>query len=132
MVYVFLVLFLLSRILVGGYFLQNAWNHFKNVNSLTGYAHSKGIKHGKVAVIGSGILLLIGGAGILLGIAIPIAVLALILFLVPTTFIMHRYWKITDPTMRMMERVNFMKNLALLGGVIAFVFIATPWPFALL
>jgi putative oxidoreductase len=120
-------LFLLGRILLGGYFLMNAYNHFKNVESLTGYAQSKGVGQPKMAVLGTGVLLLVGGAGIVLGIFVAWAVLALVIFLAGVTFKMHQYWKITDPMQKMAEQVNFMKNLALLGAVIMLLAIPTPW-----
>jgi putative oxidoreductase len=120
-------LFLLGRVLLGGFFLLNAWNHFKNRNAMAGYATSKGQKHAMVAVVGSGVLLLIGGAGIVLGAFIKLSVLALALFLIPVSFKMHAYWKETDPMAKMGDRVQFQKNMALLGAVITLLFIPMPW-----
>jgi putative oxidoreductase len=122
-------LFYLARILFGGYFILNAFNHFKNVNSLVGYAQSQKVPNARLAVIGTGVLLLIGGLGILLWMFVPIAVLAITLFLIPVTFIMHPFWKIQDPMMRTMQYVNFTKNLALLGGALAFLFVGAYFVF---
>jgi hypothetical protein len=33
---------------------------------------------------------------------------------------MHAFWKVQDPTVKMGEMVNFMKNIALLGAVLIF------------
>jgi hypothetical protein len=33
---------------------------------------------------------------------------------------MHAFWKVQDPTAKMGEMVNFMKNIALLGAVLIF------------
>jgi putative oxidoreductase len=107
----------LGRILFGGYFLFNAMNHFSKLPAMTGYAQSKGIPAAKLAVAGGGILLAVGGTSILFNI-FPVAGLAsLALFLVPVTFVMHAFWKVQDPMARMGEKVNFTKNLALLGAV---------------
>ena len=54
-------LFLLGRVLLGGYFLINAYNHFKNHTSLTGYAQSKGVPMAGVAVYVTGAMLGLGG-----------------------------------------------------------------------
>lgn len=124
-------LFLLGRILLGGYFIKNAYNHFKNAGMLSGYAASKGVPMAKMAVMFTGLLLLIGGLGILLGDFIELAVGCLVLFLVGVTFQMHKYWTVQDPMQRMGEHVNFYKNLALLGAVLMLLAIPQPWEFAL-
>jgi putative oxidoreductase len=123
--------FLLGRILLGGYFLMNAYNHFKNIEMLSGYAGSKGVPSPRLAVQVTGVLLLLGGAGILLGVWIKWAVLFIVLFLASVTFKMHQYWTITDPMQRMGERVNFYKNLGLLGAVLMLLAIPEPWVMAL-
>lgn len=119
MIYIFYV----SRILFGGYFIYNAFNHLFNGKSMAAYAASKGVPMPKVAIFISGLLLLFGGAGILVGFYVPLAVAALILFLIPVTFMMHDFWKEKDPMMKMTQQIMFTKNLALLGGALAFLFI---------
>jgi putative oxidoreductase len=83
-----------------------------------GYAQMKGVPMAKGAVAFSGLLLLIGGASILFHFYPTYGMIALILFLVPVTFMMHAFWKIEDPMAKMHEMVNFMKNIALLGAVL--------------
>jgi len=122
---------LLSRFILGIYFIFNAFNHFRNLNSLTGWVQSKNVPVPKLMVILSGILLLIGGFSILLGAYIQIGVLALTLFFLPVTFVMHDFWREQDPQMKMMQMINFMKNLALWAAILALLFIPQPWPFSL-
>jgi putative oxidoreductase len=122
------ILFLLGRILFGGYFLMSAFNHFKNAGMLSGYAESKGVPAPKLSVLASGVLLLIGGLSVLFGLYPTIGALALVLFLVPVSFTMHAYWKVQDPQMKMVDRINFMKNLALLGAALLLLFVSQPWP----
>ncbi|OGI82564.1 DoxX family protein [Candidatus Nomurabacteria bacterium RIFCSPLOWO2_02_FULL_44_12] len=124
-------IFLLGRVLLGGYFIMNGYNHIKNLTMLTGYAQSKGVPMPKLAVFFTGLLLLLGGAGVLLGVYVECAVLFLSIFLVGVTFQMHQYWKVSDPMQRMGERVNFYKNLGLLGGVLMLLAIPTPWAMSL-
>src|SRR3982751_1117770 len=38
--------------------------------------------------------------------------------LVPTTYAGHPYWTIDDPEQRRLQRIMFMKNVGLLGGLI--------------
>src|SRR3990167_4866867 len=98
-------IFLLGRVLLGGYFIMNGYNHIKNLTMLTGYAQSKGVPMPKLAVFFTGLLLLLGGAGVLLGVYVEGAVLFLSIFLVGVTFQMNQYWKVSDPMQRMGERV---------------------------
>lgn len=119
-------LFLLSRVLFGGYFLMSGINHFRKHEALTQYATFKGVPMPKLAVFVSGFLIVVGGLGILLGVYIQWAVLALVLFLVPVSFKMHAYWSIADPNMQMAEMANFKKNMALLGASLAYLFIPMP------
>ncbi len=125
------LLFLLARILFGGFFIINGINHVLKSDTMVPYAASKGVPAPKYAVIASGILILAGGLGIVLGVYVEWAVALLVLFLLVVTFMMHNFWTIQEPQARMMDMVMFMKNIALLGAALAFLFIPTPWVFSL-
>jgi uncharacterized membrane protein YphA (DoxX/SURF4 family) len=124
-------LLLLSRLILGLYFIFNFLNHLKNLKILSQYAESKKVPYPKLSVVLSGLLLLIGGVSILLGIYIEIGVLALTLFFLPVSFMIHNFWTVQDPQQKMIEIINFMKNMAIWAGVIALLFIPKPWPFSL-
>lgn len=124
-------LLLLGRILFGGFFILSGINHFKNVTMMGGYARAKGTPAPEAAVLGTGALLLLGGLSILLGVYVQVGIVLLIIFLLGTTFQIHAYWKVTDPQARMGERVNFMKNLALLGALLMLLALPWPWPLSL-
>ncbi|MCX7854358.1 MAG: DoxX family membrane protein, partial [Caldilineales bacterium] len=76
------IAFLIGRIVLGAYYLFNAFNHFRNLNMMTGYAASKNVPAPKLAVAGTGVLLLLGGLSILLGYQPTIGVLLIVIFLV--------------------------------------------------
>lgn len=124
-------LFILGRVLLGGYFIMNGYNHFKNLGALTGYAQSKGVPRPREAVLLTGLMMFLGGLGILLGVYPQCAILLISLFLILTVFKMHQYWTIADPMQRMGERINFYKNLGLLGAVLMLLGIPLPWVWAL-
>ena len=109
--------YILGKVLFGGYFIRGGYGHFKNLGMLTGYAQSKGIPAPKYAVFLSGVLMVLGGAGIIVGPYTQLATLLVLLFLVPTTLMMHQYWKVTDPAQKMGEEINFYKNVALIGSL---------------
>jgi uncharacterized membrane protein YphA (DoxX/SURF4 family) len=121
-------LFLLARVLYGGFFFLSGVNHFIHLDSSAKYAAMKGVPSPKLGVFVSGLLLVVGGLGIVLGLWVPLAVACLVVFLVPVTLIMHAFWKQTDPMMKMADNIHFMKNVALLGAALAFLFIGHPWP----
>ncbi len=121
-----IIAFLLGRILLGGFFLMQGITHFTKLEMMTGYAASKKVPMPKAAVTVAGVLLLIGGLGILTGLYISASLMALVLFLVPVSFMMHPYWRETDPQMKMADRVNFMKNMALLGAILILLYMVFP------
>ncbi len=121
------LIFWLGRLLFGGFWVVNAWSHFSGLEGLSNYAASKGVPMPKLAVAGSGSLLLLGGLGILSGIYVEWAVLALVIFLVPVTAMMHRFWKETDPNAQMTQMLFFMRNMALLGASLMMLSIPEPW-----
>jgi len=123
--------FLFGRILFGMFFVMSAFNHIFGLKKMSGYASSKGIPSPKLATFVTGLLLLGGGLGVVLGVYTQIALVLLIVFLVPVTFLMHQFWTLKDPMAKATEQVQFMKNLALLGAVLMMFLIETPWPFAL-
>ncbi len=109
-------LFILGRVIFGGYFLYQGINHFKHQNNMAGYAKSKGVPQPKNAVLLTGVLLVAGGAGVVLNVYFQTSVLLLLVFLVPTTFIMHQFWKDTDANQKMTDHISFFKNVALIGA----------------
>lgn len=126
------ILFLIGRVLYGGYFTYMGIQHFTKNQALAGYAGSKGVPYARQAVYLAGALIFLGGLGVLLGVYTRWAVLALVLFLVPVTFMMHAFWKVSDPNGKMMDMVQFNKNMALLGAALMLLQIPEPWTYSLL
>lgn len=120
--------FLLGRLLFGGFFLYNGINHLKERKTLGQYAQSKNVPQPEAMVAASGVLLLAGGASILLGIKPKYGAAAIIGFLLGVSPVMHDFWKQEDPAQRMNDMINFSKNLALLGGALALMGVDEPWP----
>ena len=122
-----LILFVVGRIIFGIYWLNVGYNHLKHADMLAGYAKSKGIMSGKAAVVGSGILALLGGLSIILGAWPRVGLILIAIFLIGVTFGIHTYWKVTDPQARQMDQVQFNKNMALLGASLLLMSASIPW-----
>ena len=111
------IILLIGRVLFGSYFLYNAYKHFAYVEGLAAYAGSKHVPHPKLAVLGSGVLLFVGGLSIMLAVRVGILGWALVLFLVPVTYQMHAFWK-EQGDAHAAQEIQFTKNVALLGAVL--------------
>src|SRR5439155_9153 len=75
----------------------------------------------------SGLMILAGGLSILLGVAPQAGALLLILFLIPTAFLMHRFWGVQDQMLAANQMAHFMKNVTLAGaGLLIYYFTAPP------
>jgi putative oxidoreductase len=47
-----------------------------------------------------------------------LAALALACSMIPTTLAGHAFWNIEDPTGRKLQRIQFHKNMAMIGGLL--------------
>jgi putative oxidoreductase len=109
---------IIGQAIFGLYFVSGGLNHLMNTKTMSAYAASKKVPSPGVAVMGTGLLLILGGLGVAFNMNLQIACILLLIFLIPTTFIMHAFWNDHDATMKMMNTVNFSKNIALIGAVL--------------
>ncbi len=123
--------YLAGRVLLGGFFIISGVRHFQHLPMMAGFTGSKGVPSPKLAVMISGLMIILGGVSILLGVRPHWGIALVSAFLIPVTLIMHQYWKHTDPMMRINDQVNFMKNVAILGAVWTLLMREQPWPASL-
>jgi len=123
--------FLIGRLIFGGYWLMAAVNHFKNLANMSDYAKAKGTPLPKLAVAGTGVLLLAGGLSMLLGVYPVVGIALLIVFLLGVSVQMHSFWKVDDAQLKQIDIVNFTKNMALIGALLMFLLLPQPWPMSL-
>ncbi len=114
------VLPLAGRILFSLIFVMSTPNHFaaKGID----YAASNGVPMPNVLVPTAGVLALFGGLSLLLGYKAKAGAWLLVVFLVPVTLWMHRFWDVADAQMAQMQMINFMKNVALTGAALYMAF----------
>lgn len=125
------IAFLIGRIILGAYYTFSGYKHIKNLDFMAGYAASKGVPAPKLATLGTGLMLILGGLSILTGILPALGALLLVVFLVPTAVMMHNYWTVSDPMVRMGEEINFQKDIALAASALMFLAIQSPWVLSL-
>ncbi|MCL8253209.1 DoxX family protein [Aeromicrobium fastidiosum] len=78
----------------------------------------------RLSLDGAGLTRLNGGVQLVAGLALAsghvprTAALALAVSLPPTTVAGHPYWTETDPAARAAQRIHFLKNLSITGGLL--------------
>jgi putative oxidoreductase len=124
------VAFLLARVLFGGVLAFMGVNHFGSVDEMAGYAEHKGLPAPRLSVIASGVVLVAGGLGIVLGVVPVLAAGALAVFLLVSAVTMHDFWAVPDDQAQD-EMTGFLKNVALAGGALALLAVGgQAWPYA--
>jgi len=123
-------LFLLGRLIFGGFFLYNGANHFLMNATMVQYAAAKAVPMPEVAVAVAGVLILIGGFCVLSGFQPYVGLSCIALFLVCVTPMMHNFWALTNPMDRLNEMGRFLSNAALLGGTLMMFAVPRPWPYS--
>jgi putative oxidoreductase len=123
--------FVIGRALLGGFFLYNGINHFRQADAIAAYAKSKNIPAAKGGVLVSGGMLTIGGASLLLGLKPKLGAAAILGFLLGASPLMHDFWNVEDPQQRQNEMIHFSKNMALAGAALALAGVDEPWPASL-
>ena len=108
------LLALIGRILFSSLFVLASFGHF-TANTI-GFASNAGVPMAGFLVPFAGLIALLGGLSILIGYKARIGAWLIILFLIPVTFTMHKFWGLSDPSVAYMQEIMFMKNIALLGG----------------
>ena len=71
-----------------------------------------------IAVPLSGVVAIAGGLSILLGYRAKLGAWLIVLFLIPVTLMLHKFWLVQDPMMAQVQMILFMKNVSMLGGAL--------------
>ena len=125
------LIFILGRLVVGGFYLYAGIDNLLNLDGKIGYAAYQGVPLPMLSIILASSLLLIGGMSILSGYRPTIGVATVILFLVPVNLLMHDFWSVADPQMRMIEMRAFQGNVALIGSALLLLGVPQPWAWSL-
>jgi len=107
---------LFGRILFSLIFVFSGLNHFSS--DIINFAAAQGVPLARIAVPLSGVMAIIGGLSVALGYKARWGASLLVLFLVPVTTMMHRFWAAADPIAAQLELGMFMKNVSILGGAL--------------
>jgi uncharacterized membrane protein YphA (DoxX/SURF4 family) len=124
------VVFIIGRLIFGGYWVLSGLNHFINMKILADLVRQKGIPFPvELSVAVTGLMMLLGGLTIILGVYTYIGMALIILFLLSAMIFVHRFWEMSDPMARMMEMILFMRNAAYIGVLLMLYTLGDTWPF---
>lgn len=124
--------FLVGRLVFGILLAFMGLSHFTGLDGMSGYAHAKGVPAPRLAVIVSGLMLIVGGLAIALGVYPLLGAIAIALFFLVVTPVMHDFWTVDDPEQRQSEMTDFLKNATLFGAALVVAALSgTAWPYAL-
>lgn len=109
----------LGRAALGAPFVLLGYEAAAEPGGRVNAAAGLGVPNPELAVRLNGAAMVAGGVGLILNVLPRAAALGLVASLVPTTLAGHSYWKHTDPRMRTTQRIQLLKNLGLVGGLVA-------------
>jgi putative oxidoreductase len=104
----------LGRVLFALIFVASIVGQFSSVEISEAAAH--GVPLATILVPLAGVIALVGGVSVMLGYRARFGALLLVVFLVPVTLVMHKFWGLPDPQMAMLQKIQFMKNTSLIGA----------------
>jgi putative oxidoreductase len=109
---------LVGRILLAFMFVPAGFSKIGGFAGTVGYATSAGLPLPEVGVAIGIVIELVGGLMLLVGFKTRWAALALAVFTIVASLFFHNYWAMPE-AQQMMQRLMFMKNFAIVGGLLA-------------
>ncbi len=110
--------FLLGRAMFASLFIESGIGHLTKTKQMGAYAKSQGVPAAEFMTFITGLMIFAGAILVLFDVLMIYGAALIFLFLVPTAFIMHGFWRVEDPGMKRMQQVQFMKNIALAGAAL--------------
>ncbi len=109
---------LLARLLVCVIFLLSGINKATNWSGTEAYMTAHGLNTATgVLLAGAIVVEVLGGLALLVGFEVRWVALVLFLYLIPATLLFHNFWAL-EGMARQEQMVHFLKNLAILGGLL--------------
>jgi putative oxidoreductase len=110
-----------ARLLLAAPFVVLGYEAAAEPGGRVDLAAALGVPNPAAAVRFNGVAMAAGGVALGLGVLPRTAATGLAASLIPTTLAGHAYWQHEDPAARKQNRIQFLKNAGLLGGLVAVV-----------
>jgi putative oxidoreductase len=111
---------LIGRILIALIFVNAGFHKIGGFEGTVGAIASKGLPMPQVLAVLTVALELLGGILIVVGYKVRWVAIAFFLWLIPTTFLFHKFWGI-DAAQVQNQMNHFMKNVSIMGAMLMLV-----------
>jgi putative oxidoreductase len=111
---------LLGRILIALLFIPAGISKIGNFAGIVGYIGSKNLPLPQVAAAGTIFVEVVVGLAFLVGFKTRLSALVIAVFTLAAAVLFHNYWTM-EGQMAMTNQIMFFKNLAIVGGLLAFI-----------
>jgi putative oxidoreductase len=108
---------LTGRILLSLIFLLSGFNKIVGFAGTAGWMASKGLPMAEVLVAITIVIEIGASLMIITGFKARLGATALLLWMIPVTFIFHNFWAVPAADQQI-QQIMFMKNLGLMGGML--------------
>lgn len=109
----------LAQVMVAAPFVVLGIDAARQPGGRVDLARDFGVPNPEVAVRANGVGMAVGGLALATGILPRAAAVGVAALMVPTTLSAHAFWRDDDPATRGTNRIQFWKNVGLVGGLLA-------------
>lgn len=110
---------LIGRLLIAAIFATSGIAKLTDTAGTVAHMVKMGIPYPETLALVAGAAEILGAISLVFGLLTRLGSVGLILFMIPTTLIFHAFWNYQGEE-HMQQMVNFMKNLAIIGGLAGF------------
>ena len=108
-----------ARFAMAAIFINSGVSKFLKWDETISYMQSEGMAEYTVYfLITAAAIEIFGGLFLALGYKARFAAAILALYLIPVTYTFHHFWDIQVPALAQLQMIQFMKNLAIFGGLL--------------
>lgn len=109
---------LVGRLLIAALFIESGLHKLIGFQGAARYMASHGMPFAEPLLVGSILFELACAALLVIGWQARWAALALALFVLVLSVVFHAFWSYADPGARIDQLNHFMKNIAIIGGLL--------------
>jgi putative oxidoreductase len=118
-----------GRMALAWFFLSECWARVSDWSATVTTLQNAQIPAAELLLVLALAIMMLGGAALALGYHARHGALLLFGFTVAASLVLHAYWKMPDASMRAAEYAEFVRDLAVAGGLLLVVGLG-PGPFA--
>ncbi len=112
------ILVVLGRLLIGGAFVFSGVRILQNLPAMTGLLAAKGVPYPRLVLMAGGAFEIVMGLAAISGVWFPAVAIALAIFIVAATLMVHNFWREEGPQ-RVADINAVISNVIIVGALLA-------------